>query len=153
MRNYKHDAPLNLDPEPAAPSSAVLIRPLRPTVAARTGERLSSFNLNQRHASLDQHRASLDQHRANLNQHRASLGPAAKALARDPRAYPTAPPRIAGAVQRTYTTEPEPHLVQPYQPQPADPRYRAAFSVRASAMRPSQRMVHQRRSQLAGEDI
>ena len=82
------DLPLR---EPQAESAAVVVRPLRPTVAARSHELLST---------------------ARMQQGREAAGPVPNSVpeppARDPRAYPASPPRVEGAVRRTYSIEPVP---------------------------------------------
>ena len=105
-------------PEPAvAPqiqSSAVTIHPARPAVPARSYEQLSA---------------------AGMQQGRVSRMPSAASLARDPRAYPTDPPRVKGAVKRIYVkAESLP-----------DQRHRAPLSLRARE--------DQRRGQKSGEDV
>ena len=106
--------------EPAPPSTAVVIRPLRPAVPARSFEQLSSERMQQDRAPLRQ--------------------PIVRP--RDPQAYPAAPPRAEGAVKRIYNVEPE------TVPAP-DPRHRAPLSLRSATMRSAAgRGAHSRRGEL-----
>ena len=89
-------------------SPAIVIHPLRPDVAAQTFEQLSS---------------------ARMQQGRDALSPTAAQLARDPRAYPTDPPRLEGAVQRTYVVEPE---STPTEQRPRVPLYQRTSSTRSA---------------------
>ncbi len=111
------------EPAVAPQAASIVIHPLRPPTAARTYEQLSSSQMELR---------------------RASLAPSAAAMVRDPRAYPAAPPRIPGAVQRIYTTDPAVAT--------SEQRPRVPLSQRSSSMRSaiSQRM-HARRAKSAEE--
>ncbi len=123
-----HDQP-SPEPEPQVESTAVVLRPLRPVVAARSYEQLSSDRMQQSRASRP---AALE-----------LRAPEPRAL--DPRAYPKSPPRVEGAVKRTYIVEPAPAASSSL-----DPRHRAPMSLRASSLRsmlsPSQR-AHARRGE------
>ena len=92
-----------------APSSAIVIHPLRPAVAARSYEQLATARMQRERAGLASE----------------------PVRPRDPRAYPSAPPRLEGAVKRTYNVESE----APAASSAPDPRHRAPLSLRSASMR------------------